>query len=228
MNLILLGGPGAGKGTQAKKLIDKFGIPQISTGDILRAAVKEGTEMGRKAKEFMDAGKLVPDEVVIGIIKDRLAQPDCKKGFILDGFPRTVPQAEALDKVLASLGSKIDHVVSIDVDEEALVTRLTGRRTCKSAACGQMYHVKFTPPKKDMVCDKCGSELYQRDDDNETTVRSRLATYNQATKPLIDYYSKKGLVRPIAGVGSIEEIFNKIVTILDHPRSAAVGTCKCC
>ncbi len=228
MNLILLGGPGAGKGTQAKKLIDKFGIPQISTGDILRAAVKEGTEMGRKAKEFMDAGKLVPDEVVIGIIKDRLAQPDCKKGFILDGFPRTVPQAEALDKVLASLGSKIDHVVSIDVDEEALVNRLTGRRTCKSAVCGQMYHVKFTPPKKDMVCDKCGSELYQRADDNETTVRSRLATYNQATKPLIDYYSKKGLLRPIAGVGSIEDIFNKIVTILDHPRSAAVGTCKCC
>lgn len=228
MNLILLGGPGAGKGTQAKKLIDKFGIPQISTGDILRAAVKEGTEMGRKAKDFMDAGKLVPDEVVIGIIKDRLALPDCKKGFILDGFPRTVPQAEALDKVLASLGSKIDHVVSIDVDEEALVNRLTGRRTCKSAVCGQMYHVKFTPPKKDMVCDKCGSELYQRADDNETTVRSRLATYNQATKPLIDYYSKKGLVRPIAGVGSIEDIFNKIVTILDHPRSAAVGTCKCC
>ncbi len=228
MNLILLGGPGAGKGTQAKKLIDKYGIPQISTGDILRAAVKEGTEMGRKAKEYMDAGKLVPDEVVIGIIKDRLAQPDCRKGFILDGFPRTVPQAEALDKVLASLDSKIDHVVSIDVDEEALVTRLTGRRTCKSAACGQMYHVKFTPPKKDQVCDKCGSELYQRDDDNETTVRSRLATYNQATKPLIEYYSKKGLVRPIAGVGSIEEIFNKIVTILDHPRSAAVGTCKCC
>jgi adenylate kinase len=228
MNLILLGGPGAGKGTQAKKLIDKYGIPQISTGDILRAAVKEGTEMGRKAKEYMDAGKLVPDTVVIGIIKDRLAQPDCKKGFILDGFPRTVPQAEALDKVLASLDSKIDHVVSIDVDEEALVARLTGRRTCKSAACGQMYHVKFTPPKKDQVCDKCGSELYQRDDDNETTVRSRLATYNQATKPLIEYYSKKGLVRPIAGVGSIEDIFNKIVAILDHPRSTPVGSCKCC
>ena len=228
MNLILLGGPGAGKGTQAKKLIDKYGIPQISTGDILRAAVKEGTEMGRKAKEYMDAGKLVPDAVVIGIIKDRLAQPDCQKGFILDGFPRTVPQAEALDTVLAGLGSKIDHVISIDVDEEALVARLTGRRTCKNAACGQMFHIKFTPPKQEMVCDKCGSELYQRDDDNETTVRSRLATYNQATKPLIDYYTKEGLVRPITGVGSIEDIFNKIVTILGHPRSAAVGTCKCC
>ena len=141
MNLILLGGPGAGKGTQAKKLIEKFQIPQISTGDILRAAVKEGTEMGRKAKEYMDSGKLVPDSVVIGIIKDRLAQADCKKGFILDGFPRTVPQAEALDKVLIDLGTKIDHVGSIDVDEEALVVRLTGRRTCKNAACGQMFHV---------------------------------------------------------------------------------------
>ncbi|MGD0828433.1 MAG: adenylate kinase [Desulfobaccales bacterium] len=226
MNLILLGGPGAGKGTQAKKLIDQYGIPQISTGDILRAAVKEGTEMGRKAKEYMDAGKLVPDEVVIGIIKDRLAQPDCEQGFILDGFPRTVPQAEALDRVLAGLGSKIDHVISIDVDEEALVTRLTGRRTCKN--CGQIFNIKFTPPKKAGVCDKCGGELYQRDDDNETTVRSRLATYNQATKPLIDYYTKEGLVRPISGVGSIEDIFNKIVAILGHPRSAAVGTCKCC
>jgi adenylate kinase len=214
MNLILLGGPGAGKGTQAKKLIDKYQIPQISTGDILRAAVKEGTEMGKKAKEYMDAGKLVPDEVVIGIIKDRLAQPDCKKGFILDGFPRTVPQAEALDKVLSVLGTKIDHVVSIDVDEEALVARLTGRRTCKNAACGQMFHIEYNPPKKAGVCDKCGSELYQRDDDNETTVRSRLSTYNQATKPLIDYYTKKGLVRPIAGVGGIDDIFTKICGIL--------------
>jgi adenylate kinase len=214
MNLILLGGPGAGKGTQAKKLIDKYQIPQISTGDILRAAVKEGTEMGRKAKEYMDAGKLVPDEVVIGIIRDRLAQPDCRKGFILDGFPRTVPQAEALDKVLAEMNSKIDHVISIDVDEEELVTRLTGRRTCKNPDCGQMYHIKFTPPKKEGVCDKCGSELYQRDDDNEATVRSRLATYNQATKPLIDYYQAKGLLRPIKGVGSIDDIFTQICGIL--------------
>ncbi|MCL6621316.1 MAG: adenylate kinase [Syntrophobacterales bacterium] len=214
MNLILLGGPGAGKGTQAKKLIDKYQIPQISTGDILRAAVKEGTEMGRKAKEYMDAGKLVPDEVVIGIIRDRLAQPDCRKGFILDGFPRTVPQAEALDKVLAEMNSKIDHVISIDVDEEELVTRLTGRRTCKNPDCGQMYHIKFNPPKKEGVCDKCGSELYQRDDDNEATVRSRLATYNQATKPLIDYYQAKGLLRPIKGVGSIDDIFTQICGIL--------------
>jgi adenylate kinase len=216
MNLILLGGPGAGKGTQAKKLIDKYQVPQISTGDILRAAVKEGTEMGRKAKEFMDAGKLVPDEVVIGIIKDRLAQADCKQGFILDGFPRTVPQAEALGKVLEGLKAGIDHVISIDVDEEALVTRLTGRRTCKNAACGQMFHIQFTPPKKEGVCDKCGGELYQRDDDNETTVRSRLTTYNTATAPLIDFYTKLGLVRPIAGVGGIDDIFNKIVAILSR------------
>jgi adenylate kinase len=215
MNLILLGGPGAGKGTQAKKLIDKYQIPQISTGDILRAAVKEGTPMGKKAKEYMDAGKLVPDEVVIGIVEDRLKQPDCTKGFILDGFPRTVPQAEALDTALAKMKSKIDHVVSIDVDEEALVTRLTGRRTCKNAACGQMYHIKFTPPKKEGVCDKCGGELYQRDDDNETTVRSRLATYNQATKPLIDYYSGKALVRPIKGEGGIDDIFKQICNIVE-------------
>jgi adenylate kinase len=225
MNLILLGGPGAGKGTQAKKLIDKFQIPQISTGDILRAAVKDGTEMGRKAKEFMDAGKLVPDEVVIGIIKDRLAQPDCKKGFILDGFPRTVPQAEALDKVLAGLGMKIDHTVSIEVDEEALVERLTGRRTCKNAACGQMFHIKFTAPKKAGVCDKCGTELYQRDDDNETTVRSRLETYNKATAPLIDYYGTKGLLRPIKGVGSIDDIFIKIVGIVTAGAGCSCG-CK--
>jgi adenylate kinase len=214
MNLILLGGPGAGKGTQAKLLIEKYKIPQISTGDILRAAVKEGTAMGKKAKEYMDAGKLVPDEVVIGIIEDRLKQADAQKGFILDGFPRTVPQAQALDATLKKMGSKIDHVISIEVDEEELVTRLTGRRTCKNAACGQMYHVKFTPAKKEGVCDKCGSELYQRDDDNETTVRSRLATYNQATKPLIDYYAKQGILKTIKGVGGIDDIFKKIVGIL--------------
>ncbi|AEB09290.1 adenylate kinase [Desulfobacca acetoxidans] len=214
MNLILLGGPGAGKGTQAKLLIEKYKIPQISTGDILRAAVKEGTAMGKKAKEYMDAGKLVPDEVVIGIIEDRLKQSDAQKGFILDGFPRTVPQAEALDATLKKMGSKIDHVLSIEVDEEALVTRLTGRRTCKNADCGQMYHIKFTPPKKEGVCDKCGSPLYQRDDDNEATVRSRLTTYNQATKPLIDYYAKQGMLQTIKGVGGINDIFNKIVGIL--------------
>lgn len=227
MNLILLGGPGAGKGTQAKKLIDLYKIPQISTGDILRAAVKEGTELGKQAKACMDAGQLVPDAVVIGIVEERLKQPDCQKGFILDGFPRTVPQAEALGNALSKMSSKIDHVVAIEVDEEALVTRLTGRRTCKSAACGQMFHIEFTPPQKAGVCDKCGTELYQRDDDNETTVRSRLATYNQATKPLIDFYTAQGLIRPIAGVGGIDDIFNKIVGILGKPAATSLG-CKCC
>lgn len=212
MNLILLGGPGAGKGTQAKKLIEKYGIPQISTGDILRAAVKEGTELGLKAKSYMDQGKLVPDELIIDIIEERLKQPDCQKGYMLDGFPRTVVQADALDNLLKRMESKIDHVISIDVDKEELVKRLTGRRTCRQ--CGAMYHVMFNPPKKEDVCDNCDGELYQRDDDNEKTVRSRLDVYEKQTHPLIQYYKEKGLLRPIDGVGSIETIFNKITGIL--------------
>lgn len=212
MNLILLGGPGAGKGTQAKKLIEKYGIPQISTGDILRAAVKEGTELGRKAKSYMDQGKLVPDELIIDIIEERLKQPDCQKGYMLDGFPRTVVQADALDNLLKRVESKIDHVISIDVDKEELVKRLTGRRTCRQ--CGAMYHIMFNPPKKEDVCDNCDGELYQRDDDNERTVRSRLDVYEKQTHPLIQYYKQKGLLRPIDGVGSIETIFNKITEIL--------------
>lgn len=212
MNLILLGGPGAGKGTQAKKLIEKYGIPQISTGDILRAAVKKGTELGLKAKSYMDQGKLVPDELIIDIIEERLKQPDCQKGYMLDGFPRTVVQADALDNLLKRMESKIDHVISIDVDKEELVKRLTGRRTCRQ--CGAMYHVMFNPPKKEDVCDNCDGELYQRDDDNEKTVRSRLDVYEKQTYPLIQYYKEKGLLRPIDGVGSIETIFNKITGIL--------------
>ncbi|TLN23044.1 adenylate kinase, partial [bacterium] len=176
MRIILLGGPGAGKGTQAKKLVDKYGIPQISTGDMLRAALKEGTALGLEAKKFMEAGKLVPDEVVIGLIEERIKLDDCKKGFMLDGFPRTVGQADALKKVLDSMSLKIDHVVSIDVANEELVARLTGRRTCK--ACGSGFHVLFDPPKKEGVCDKCGGELYQRADDNEETIRSRLKVYD--------------------------------------------------
>ncbi|HIC91085.1 MAG TPA: adenylate kinase [Syntrophaceae bacterium] len=213
MNLILLGGPGAGKGTQAKKLIEKYGIPQISTGDILRAAVKEGTELGLKAKAYMDKGELVPDELVIGIIEERLKQPDCQKGYMLDGFPRTVVQADALDQVLRNMGSKIDHVISIDVDKEELVKRLTGRRTCRQ--CGAMYHIMFNPPKKEGACDKCDGELYQRDDDNEETVRSRLEVYEKQTFPLIQYYKDKGLLRTIDGIGSIDEIFNRITKILE-------------
>ena len=212
MNLILLGPPGAGKGTQAKRLMEKYDIPQISTGDILRAAVKEGTEMGRKAKEFMDAGKLVPDEVVIGIIDDRLKEKDCQGGFMLDGFPRTVPQAEALDGVLTKMGSGIDHVVSIEVPESELIGRLTGRRTCKG--CGAGFHVMFDPPKVEGKCDKCEGELYQRDDDNQETVTNRLKVYNDQTQPLIDYYRGKGLLRPVDGLGGIEEIFERITKVL--------------
>jgi len=212
VNIIMLGPPGAGKGTQAKMLVERLGIPQISTGDMLREAVKEGTELGKKAKEFMDAGKLVPDEVVIGIVKERLAQPDCEKGFILDGFPRTIPQAEALDKVLEELGKKIDYVINVAVPNEELITRLTGRRTCRQ--CGAMYHVVFNPPKEEGKCDKCGGELYQRDDDKEETIRQRLEVYEAQTAPLIDYYGKKGVLYNIDGTGSIEEIFQGILKVL--------------
>ena len=212
MNIIMLGPPGAGKGTQAKMLVEKLGIPQISTGDMLRAAVKEGTPMGLKAKEYMDGGKLVPDEVVIGIVKDRLAADDCSKGFILDGFPRTIPQAEALDKVLAEMGKKIEYVVNVAVPESELLTRLTGRRTCKK--CGAMYHVKFNPPKQDGVCDKCGGELYQRDDDKEETILNRLKVYNDQTAPLIEYYKKQGVLVDIDGSKDIGEIFKDICAAL--------------
>jgi len=213
MNLILLGPPGAGKGTQAKMLVETYGIPQISTGDMLREAVKNQTQLGLEAKKYMDAGQLVPDEVVIGLVKERLGRDDCAQGFMLDGFPRTVPQAEALDKVLAEMGKAIDHVISIEVPNEELLKRLTGRRTCRN--CGQGYHVIFDPPKQDGVCDKCGGELYQRDDDNEATVANRLKVYEESTKPLIDYYQAKGLLRPIDGVGAIKEIFERIKAVLD-------------
>ena len=212
MNIILLGPPGAGKGTQAKKLIDAYGIPQISTGDMLREAVKNKTQLGLEAKKFMDAGQLVPDEVVIGLVQERISRPDCAKGFMLDGFPRTVPQAQALDKVLAGMSKRIDHVVSIEVPSQELLGRLTGRRTCKN--CGQGFHVMFDPPKAEGKCDKCGGELYQRDDDNEATVSNRLKVYDAQTKPLIDYYQAKGLLRPIDGVGSIDAIFGRIKSVL--------------
>ncbi|MBW2621363.1 MAG: adenylate kinase [Deltaproteobacteria bacterium] len=212
MNLILLGPPGAGKGTQAKMLVEKYGIPQISTGEILRANLKAETELGLEAKKYMDAGGLVPDEVVIGIVANRLKEDDCQKGYMLDGFPRTVPQAEALHEILAKDGSGIDDVISIEVPNEELLGRLTGRRTCRQ--CGQGYHVMFDPPEKEGVCDKCSGELYQRDDDNETTVGSRLEVYANETQPLIDYYKGKGLLRPVDGVGQIPEIFGRVVEIL--------------
>jgi adenylate kinase len=212
MNIILLGPPGAGKGTQAKRLIDKYGIPQISTGDMLRAALKEGTPLGLEAKKYMDQGTLVPDSVVIGLVKERIQKPDCAKGYMLDGFPRNVSQAEALDNMLSELKQKIDHVVSIEVPSSELLVRLTGRRTCR--ACGAGFHVKFDPPKKDGVCDKCGGELYQRDDDNEATVSSRLQVYEGQTKPLIDYYEKQAKIRKIDGVGDMNQIFGNIVKVL--------------
>ena len=214
MRIVLLGGPGSGKGTQAKKLTEKLQIPQISTGDIFRAAVKEGTPMGLKAKEYMEKGELVPDEVVVGVVEERLTKPDLDKGYMLDGFPRTLPQAQALDKILDGQGKNIDHAILVDVPDEELVKRLSGRRTCKNSDCGAMYHVMFNPPKKDGICDKCGSELYQRADDQEATIRERLAVYNSQTAPLIDYYRQKGLLRPVEGVGPIDQIFASIQKIV--------------
>lgn len=212
MGIILLGPPGAGKGTQAKKLTQAFGIPQISTGDMLRAAVKSGTSLGIQAKKCMDAGELVPDEVVIGIVKERLAEDDCGNGFILDGFPRTIPQAEALDRVTRELGKEIRFVLSLEVDQNELMERLCGRRTCNS--CGAMYHVTFNPPKAAGKCDQCGSGLIQRDDDKEETIKSRLATYNKATAPLLDYYRTTGKIRSVVASGEIDAIYDGIVKIL--------------
>ena len=213
MRLVLLGAPGAGKGTQAKKLIEKYSIPQISTGDILRKAVTDGTPLGKEAKSYMDKGELVPDSVVIGLVKERLAKGDCQKGFILDGFPRNTSQAQTLDGVLAMMNTPITVALSVDVDKDDLMKRLTGRRTCKK--CQQMYNVYFSPSKKDGVCDKCGGELFQRDDDKEATIKNRLDVYDKSTAPLIEYYKKKGILKSVMGVGSIDEIFNKVCAVLD-------------
>jgi adenylate kinase len=213
MRLVLLGAPGAGKGTQAKKLIEKYGIPQISTGDILRKAVTDGTPLGKEAKSYMDKGELVPDSVVIGLVKERLAKDDCKEGFILDGFPRNTSQAQTLDGVLAMMNTPITVALSVDVDKDDLMKRLTGRRTCKK--CQQMYNVYSSPSKKEGVCDKCGGELFQRDDDKEATIKNRLDVYDKSTAPLIEYFRKKGVLKSVMGVGSIDEIFNKVCAVLD-------------
>ncbi len=213
MNIIFLGPPGAGKGTQAKILVEKYGIPQISTGDMLREHVANGTELGTKAKEYMEKGQLVPDEIILSMVKERLSQPDAQKGFILDGFPRTVAQAEALDKMLDEMGKKIEFVLALIVPDEELVTRLTGRRTCKK--CGMMYHIKFKPPKVEGKCDACGGELYQRPDDNEETVRNRLKVYHEQTAPLIEYYRNKGVLFEVDGNKSIEEITQQLINILE-------------
>jgi len=210
--IILLGAPGSGKGTQAKKLTESFSIPQISTGDMLREAVRNDTEMGRQAKAFMDQGGLVPDEVVIGIVKERLQAKDCEKGFILDGFPRTITQAQALDRVVKELGKEISSVLSLEVDEEEIMERLSGRRTC--AGCGAMYHVRFNPPKEEGRCDKCVGTLLQRDDDKEETIRTRLVNYKKSTEPLIEYYRGSGKVHAVKASGNIDTIFANISILL--------------
>lgn len=212
MNLVLMGLPGAGKGTQAEKIVQKYGIPHISTGDMFRAAIKDETDLGLKAKSFMDKGELVPDEVTIGIVRERLSKDDCEKGFLLDGFPRTVAQADALENILSDLNKKINYVVNIDVDQSILMERLTGRRICKD--CGATYHLVFNPPAKDGVCDRCGGELYQRVDDNEATVQNRLDVNIKQTKPLLDFYETKGYLRNIDGQQDINKVFSDLDALL--------------
>ncbi len=212
MNIVLLGAPGAGKGTQAARMVERYGVPHISTGDIFRKAVGEGTPLGLEAKKYMDAGQLVPDDVVIGIVVDRLAEPDAAKGFMLDGFPRTVAQADALDAALARSGRKLDAVVLVDVPDEALVERLTARRQCRE--CGRIYNVLVDPPAVEGVCDVCGGEVYQRDDDTVETVSKRLAVYNEQTAPLIEYYRERGVLKPVDGTKSMDEVFTQIVGVL--------------
>jgi len=208
LRLIFLGLPGAGKGTQAEKIAKKFNIPQISTGDILRENVRNGTELGKKAKTYMDEGKLVPDDIIINMIKERLKNPDCANGFILDGFPRTIEQAGALEDI-----SPIDYAIFIDVPTDVLIERLTGRRSCKK--CNAVYHIKYNPPKKPGICDACGGELYQRDDDKVETVKKRIEAYNNQTKPLVSYYKEKGILITIDGNRPIDEISKDIQEILE-------------
>lgn len=212
MKLILMGPPGAGKGTQAEKLVDLYHIPHISTGDMFRKAQKEGTALGLKAKSYMEQGQLVPDEVTIGIVEERLSEADCKDGFLLDGFPRTVQQADALDGILSKLGLELDAVVDIRVDKDFLVERLTGRRVCK--ACGATYHIAFKVPQAEGVCDKCGGELYQRNDDKIETVSNRLDVYAAQTAPLVEYYQSKGMIKSIDGSKPMEEVLADIQTAL--------------
>ncbi|MBE0417567.1 MAG: adenylate kinase [Coriobacteriia bacterium] len=213
MNIVLLGAPGVGKGTQAEKMIEAWGLPHISTGDILRKAVADGTPLGTQAKTYMDAGELVPDVVVIGLVKSRLEKPDATKGFILDGFPRTDGQAEALDRELASVDRSIDAAISIDVDRDIIVRRLTSRRTCRS--CDKIYSLIADSPADPAVCDACGGELYQRDDDAEATVRNRLSVYDRSTAPLVDYYRSKGILHVVDGNRPVDEVFADVRRIVE-------------
>lgn len=212
MNILFMGPPGAGKGTQAEVIVDTFGIPHISTGDAFRLAIKQGTPVGLKAKEFIDQGLLVPDDVTVGIVRERLQQTDCEKGFLLDGFPRTLSQAESLQQLLHDQGRELDHVINLKVDRDKLLARLTGRRICKS--CGSTYHVIFNPPKQEGVCDKCGGELYQRSDDTADKVGTRLDEYINKTAPLLQFYEEKGLLREVDGEQEIDTVSEQVVSLL--------------
>lgn len=212
MKIIMLGAPGAGKGTQAKMIATKYGIPHISTGDIFRANIKNGTELGAKAKEYMDKGLLVPDELVVDLVIDRFKEPDCEKGYVLDGFPRTIPQAEALDKALTAIGESIDYAINVEVPDENIINRMGGRRAC--VGCGATYHIVYSPTKVEGKCDTCGADLIIRDDDKPETVKNRLAVYHEQTQPLIDYYTNKGITREVDGTVDMKDVFEAIVEIL--------------
>lgn len=212
MKIIMLGAPGAGKGTQAERIAEKFSIPHISTGDIFRANIKEGTELGRKAKTFMDQGLLVPDSLTVDLVMDRISHEDCKNGYILDGFPRTIPQAESLDAALTAKGEKLDFALNVDVPDENIISRMAGRRACPT--CGSTYHVVYAAPKKEGICDKCGSTLILRDDDKPETVQKRLLVYHDQTKPLIDYYDTQNILATVDGTKDMEAVFQDIVEIL--------------
>ena len=212
MKIIMLGAPGAGKGTQAKLIAEKYGVPHISTGDIFRANIKNGTELGKEAKEYMDKGLLVPDELTVRLLLDRVVQDDCKNGYVLDGFPRTIPQAEVLDKELTKLGDSVDFAVDVDVPDENIIRRMSGRRACLNS--GATYHIVNIPPKKEGICDVCGSELVLRDDDQPETVKNRLKVYHEQTQPRIEYYTGKGVLRTVDGTLPMEEVFDAIVKIL--------------
>ena len=212
MKIIMLGAPGAGKGTQAKKIADKYNIPHISTGDIFRANIKNGTELGKKAKEYMDKGLLVPDELTLDLIMDRFKADDCKNGYVLDGFPRTIPQAEALEAALSAAGDGIDYAINVEVPDADIVNRMSGRRACLS--CGSTYHIKYAPTKADGICDRCGKELILRDDDKPETVQKRLNVYHTQTQPLIDFYKGKGILKEVDGTLEMEDVFVAIIRIL--------------
>ena len=212
MKIVMLGAPGAGKGTQAKMIAEKYGIPHVSTGDIFRANIKKGTELGKEAKQYMDQGKLVPDELTVKILLDRVAQDDCKNGYVLDGFPRTIPQANVLDEALTKLGDRIDYAVNVDVPDDNIINRMGGRRAC--VACGATYHIVYNAPKTEGICDNCGKELIIRDDDQPETVKNRLKVYHEQTQPLIDFYEGKGVLKSVDGTADMKDVFAAIVEIL--------------